>query len=242
MNGTDDRYSYVGTELDLFAGAVHWKSYLARQIQPYLGPEVLELGAGIGATTRYLCRGTHTRWVCLEPDPDLAVRLTQAIEANNLPACCKPAVGTLVDSSDLGEFDTLLYIDVLEHIEDDRDELVRAAGRLKSGGHLVVLSPAHPWLYTPFDAAIGHYRRYTKQTMKAVAPDSLELVRLRYLDAVGMAASLANRVLLRQAMPSRGQIALWDNIMVRLSRLVDPVLGYALGKSVLGVWKLRHRR
>ena len=108
---------------------------------------------------------------------------------------------------------------------------------MKPGGHLVILSPAHPFLFTPFDQAIGHYRRYTKKTLREAIPAGLEPVRLVYLDAVGLFASLGNRLVLKSAMPSPGQIALWDRVMVPMSRVVDPVLGHAFGKSVLGVWR-----
>jgi SAM-dependent methyltransferase len=230
-------YTYVGAELDLFAAATHWKSYLRRRVGPYLGRDVLEVGAGLGGTTRALCLGEHRRWLGLEPDAALADRLAWEIRAQRLPPCCEVEVGTLADRPAVPEFDTLLYIDVLEHIEDDAAELARAAGWLRPGGHVVVLSPAHPWLYTPFDRAIGHFRRYTKATLAALTPPSLELVRLNYLDSVGMFASLGNRLLLSQSMPTARQIAVWDRLMVPLSRVVDPVLGYSVGKSVLGAWR-----
>jgi SAM-dependent methyltransferase len=230
-------YVYVGSELDLFAAAVHWKSYLRRHVGPYLGRDVLEVGAGHGGTTRVLCDGRADRWLCLEPDASLADRLLVAIGAGELPDCCEMYIGTLADASEPGSFDTILYMDVLEHIADDRAELELAADQLRPGGHLIVLAPAHPWLFTPFDAAIGHYRRYNRSTLRAAAPAGLDLVRLAYLDAIGMLASLGNRLLLQSAMPTRNQIAAWDRLMVPLSRLVDPVLGYTLGKSVLAVWK-----
>jgi len=235
-------FSYVGSELDLFAAATTWKAYVRRQVAPYLGRTVLEVGAGHGGTTRVLIEAAHpqtTRWVGLEPDETLAGRLAGAIEAGALPAFCEAKVGTL-ESLDEG-FDTLLYMDVLEHIEDDRAEMARAAAHLNPGGHVVVLSPAHPFLFTPFDRAIGHYRRYTLKTLRAAAPldCGLELVRLRYLDSVGMLASLGNRLVLQSAMPNPKQIALWDKAMVPLSKLLDPLTGYRLGKSVLGVWRKR---
>jgi hypothetical protein len=134
----------------------------------------------------------------------------------------------------------LLLRDVLEHIEDDAAELRRAADRLAPGGHLVVLAPAHRALYTAFDAAIGHHRRYTRAGLLALAPAGLVPVRARYLDAVGMLASLGNRLLLRSATPTTRQIQLWDRLMVPPSRLVDPLLGFAVGKSVLVVWSKAH--
>ena len=78
--------------------------------------------------------------------------------------------------------------------------------------------------------------------MKKAAEDAegLRLVRLRFLDTVGLAASLANRLFLKQSMPSASQIRLWDGAMVPLSRFVDPLSGYRLGKSILGVWRREH--
>jgi ubiquinone/menaquinone biosynthesis C-methylase UbiE len=230
-------YTYVGSELELFAAATKWKSYFRSQLEPYLGNEVLEVGAGIGATTKLLCRGQQQRWVCLEPDAQLADILGDSISDGRLPACCQHVVGTLEQVSGDRPFDTLIYIDVLEHIEDDRGELIRATHYLEPGGHVLVLSPAHQWLYTPFDESIGHYRRYTKKTLAALTPPDCELERLRYLDSIGLFASLGNRFLLKSAMPNPKQILIWDKLLVPLSRMVDPLLAYSVGKSVLGVWR-----
>jgi len=218
-------YTYAGSELDLFSAATCWKSYFRDQLAPYLGDVVLEVGAGLGGTTRVLCRGTERRWVCLEPDTTLAGRLRSEVGSGNLPECCEVRVGTL------------LYMDVLEHIEDDRAEVARAAKALAPGGHIIALSPAHQWLFTPFDEAIGHCRRYTRATFGALAGEDLETVRLAYLDSIGFFASLGNRLLLRSSAPTPGQIAFWDRVLVRMSRVVDPVLGYSAGKSVLAVWR-----
>jgi SAM-dependent methyltransferase len=212
------------------------KAYVRRQVGRYLGRDVLEVGAGTGNTTRALCDQQVDRWVCLEPDASLADRLIAAMDAGELPDCCRMRIGTLADLPEHDRFDTILYMDVLEHIADDRAELADAAVRLKPGGHLVVLVPAHEWLFTPFDLAIGHFRRYSKRSLRFAAPEGLRLRRLVYLDAVGMLASLGNRLLLRSSMPGPRQVALWDNFMVPLSRLADPLLRYTLGKSALAVW------
>jgi SAM-dependent methyltransferase len=230
-------YTYVGSELDLFEAAVRWKSYVYRQVSPHLGREVLEVGAGHGGTTKVLCDGRADRWTCLEPDASLADRLMAAIRDGKLPDCCRMQIGTLADLDDRQRFDTILYMDVLEHIADDRVELAMAADRLRPGGRLIVLAPAHPWLFTPFDAAIGHFRRYTRPMLWAAAPAGLTLVRLAYLDSAGMLASLGNRLLLKSAMPTPSQIAVWDRLLVPCSRRTDPLFGYSLGKSVLGVWR-----
>jgi SAM-dependent methyltransferase len=229
-------FTYVGDELRLFAAASNWKQYLHRQLLPYTRGEVLEVGAGLGATTLALIHDGAARWVCLEPDARLAGQLEQRIRAGELPSRCEVVVGTL-DSYVGDAFDAVLYIDVLEHIEADAAELERAAARVRTGGHLIVLSPAHQWLFSPFDEAIGHFRRYTKATLRALTPGGMRLVRLRYLDSVGLLASAANRALLRSAMPNAAQIRFWDGAMVPLSRFADRLAGYRIGKSVLAIWQ-----
>jgi len=173
----------------------------------------------------------------LEPDPKLAARLRAEQAADRLPRRCEVVVGTLDDQLLGDRFDSVLYMDVLEHIEGDRVEMIQAARRVKPGGYVVALSPAHPWLYTPFDRSIGHCRRYTKATLKAITPEGLDLAWLGYLDSVGLLASTANKVLLKQSMPTPSQIRFWDRVLVRVSEWVDPVLGYRAGKSVLAVWQ-----
>jgi SAM-dependent methyltransferase len=235
-------FTYVGSELDLFASARNWKSYFRDRIAPYLGEDVLEVGAGLGGTTRVLCRGLERRWVGLEPDAALAGRLLEEVRSGSLPGCSEVRVGTLEGLDEAETFDTILYMDVLEHIEDDAAEVARAARHLRPGGHVIALSPAHQWLFTPFDRAIGHYRRYTTASFGALATSDLEPVRLCYLDSIGLFASLGNRLFLKSAMPNPSQIAFWDRVLVRMSRVVDPVLGYSAGKSVLAVWRRVDRR
>jgi SAM-dependent methyltransferase len=233
--------TYVGSELAVFAGATCWKRYWASQLRPFLGRAVLEVGAGIGGSTAFLCDGQQ-QWVCLEPDPALVDQIVKKITLGELPSACQARHGTLEELNPDELFDTLLYLDVLEHIREDRAELSRAAARLRLGGHLIVLAPAHQSLFSPFDAAIGHYRRYDYDSLTRLSPDSCQVVRWRYLDSVGVLASLANRWLLRHSNPSARQIQFWDKVLVRCSRWLDPCTSYRLGKSILVVWqKTGHR-
>jgi len=229
-------FSYVGHELDLFQHAVNWKTYYAKRLRPYIVGDVLEVGAGLGGTSRFLCEDRLRSWTCLEPDGSLAGRIEDTLTSRPLPAPARVVCGTLDDLPSNDRFDTLLYIDVLEHIEDDRRELVRSAGRVRTGGHVVVLSPAHQWLFSPFDKAIGHYRRYSARVLAHVAPRELSLVKAFYLDSVGMMMSLANRALLRAKYPTASQIRVWDSLIVPTSRILDPLLRYRAGKTVVAVW------
>lgn len=199
--------------------------------------DVLEVGAGIGSTTRHLCDGSQRTWLCLEPDRAMADRLAEAIARGELPACCRARAGTVRDLPPDARFDAILYVDVLEHVQDDSAELAAAARALKPAGALIVLAPAHGWLYSPFDRAIGHYRRYTRRSLAAVGPPGLRRLSLQYLDSVGLLASAGNRFILRKSLPTVRDIVRWDRLMVPLSRRLDPWLGFRVGKSVVGIWR-----
>lgn len=226
---------YVGSELDLFANVTNWKSYWSDQIRPYLRGDVLEVGAGIGANTSFLSPAEPGRSVCLEPDPGLVQQLRAKLAAEASIRRYESVCGTVEDVD--GQFDTVVYIDVLEHIPDDAQEMRRAAAVLRPGGHLIILSPAHQFLFTSFDTSIGHFRRYNKRMLRALTPPELSIQRLWYLDCVGVLASLGNRLFLRRSQPTREQLHLWDKRMIPISRVLDRLTFYSLGKTVLGVWR-----
>jgi SAM-dependent methyltransferase len=227
---------YVGTELELFAEATCWKRYFASRVRPHLGADVVEVGAGIGGTTALLSPGHRGRWLCLEPDGQLLAHIEAAIADGQLDGC-EARAATLSQLGSDEHFDSVLYIDVLEHIADDTTEARHAAEHLRPGGTLVVLAPAHQWLYSPFDKAIGHFRRYSRASLAAVVPRDLSPLDISYLDAVGLLASAGNRLILRNSSPTLAQIRLWDRAMVPLSQRLDPLLRFSIGKSVLGIWR-----
>lgn len=229
--------SYEGSELELFSRATNWKAYWSSFVAPFVRGHVLDVGAGIGSTAELFRNVVCDHWIALEPDPNMSERIGTLALSGGLPKRVEARCGT-TQQLDQGEcFDTILYVDVLEHIEDDAGELERAACHLAPGGSLVVLAPAHNALYTPFDRAIGHYRRYDRKLLASIKPGNLDLVTMRYFDSVGMLASMGNRLLLRSAQPTSGQIQFWDSVLVPVSQIVDPLLFGRVGKTIIGVFK-----
>jgi SAM-dependent methyltransferase len=228
---------YIGNELDLFEKATAWKKYYGRFLRQYLKGKVLEVGAGTGGTTRELCDGTQQSWLCLEPDPHLYSRLENRIRERQLPVCCSSVKGVTADLTSLEKFNAIIYIDVIEHIEKDKEELLRAKTLLASDGYLIVLVPAHQFLYSEFDKAIGHYRRYNKKMLIDAAPEGLKLCKIFYLDSCGLFTSLANKYFLKQDYPTAKQISFWDRFIVPVSRSVDFILNYNAGKTVVSIWQ-----
>jgi SAM-dependent methyltransferase len=227
---------YVGGELDLFAAATNWKGYWSGRLAPILRGDVLEVGAGVGANAPFLLAPRVRSLLSLEPDRALAARLKSKRDTSADPRW-SVLCGTLAATRESPAFDAVLYLDVLEHIADDAGELRAAARRLRPGGALAVLAPAHPWLFSPFDAAVGHHRRYTRATLAAAAPPGLEPVLSTYLDGPGVALSLANRLVLRRRLPTARDIAFWDRRVVPLAPWIDPLAGRFLGRSVLAAWR-----
>jgi hypothetical protein len=227
---------YIGTELSLFARATNWKKYYVSIISPYVSGNVLEIGAGAGMTTKLFCPEKYERWVCLEPDPLLLENIKHLIDRGELPRSCIPQLGNIEDVKDR-LFDTIIYIDVLEHIEDDKEEIKRSLHCLQQGGNLAILSPAHQWLYSTFDSNIGHYRRYSKNTLSSVITSDFKCIKLIYIDSVGILLSLANKFILYGDNPSLTQILIWDKLVIPLSKVIDRLLFFSLGKSVIGIWK-----
>jgi SAM-dependent methyltransferase len=230
-------HTYIGGELDLFALARNWKSYLKTKIADYIRGDVLEVGAGIGGTTLALHDGTARRWVCLEPDAALAMRLHNRLRTCKGYSTISIVIGSLNAFASFPCFDCILYIDVLEHIKDDHRQIEIASRLVRPGGHIVIVSPAHRWLFSEFDKSIGHLRRYNRDGIRQLKPDTCIEQKLTYLDSIGILLSLGNVVALRRAMPTEAQILIWDRLCIPVSRLSDRILLGTVGKTILAVWR-----
>jgi SAM-dependent methyltransferase len=192
-----------------FARAVRWKAYIGELLRDQVRGDVLEVLGGLGMVRAAFRESPVKSWM------------------------------TVVDTQDAAEphsFDTVLYVDVLEHLDDDGAELQRAALLLRAGGRVVVVAPAFPGAMSAFDHAVGHRRRYTPQTLAALAPPGLQCRILGYADSLGLLLNLGNKLLLRTGRPREGQVQFWDRFVIPLSRQADRVLRKRFGRSVLAVF------
>jgi 2-polyprenyl-3-methyl-5-hydroxy-6-metoxy-1,4-benzoquinol methylase len=229
----NDQTTYPGNELILFKDATQWKKYFSGKIYPFIGNSVIEVGAGIGETTKFLNNGKPKTWTLLEPDEAMFATLSDNKKAfpPNINIC-RGAIEDITHTAD-----TIIYIDVLEHIEDDRSEVEKASALLNNSGHLIVLSPAFNSLYSEFDKTIGHYRRYTKKTLRKLTPPGMELVYINYLDSIWFFASVANKFFLHQTYPTSKQINFWDKRLLPISKITDHLFLNSFGKSILAIWR-----
>ena len=228
---------YPGWELALFSLATNWKRYIKAQIDNYLIGDVLEVGAGIGATTATLHDGRARRWFCLEPDASHVSKLRALVAQHADFAQPSVIVGSLCALAERPSFDCVVYVDVLEHIHDDRSQIDKSSQLVRPGGYIIILAPAHQWLFSEFDKNIGHLRRYDKIRLDSMRPTGWIEKKLWFLDSVGILLCLGNALVLRRAMPSRLQIYIWDRLCIPISRILDCLLFGKVGKSVVVVWQ-----
>jgi len=231
---TSSEYSYVGSELGLFFNAVNWKKYWSARLREVLRGDVLDVGAGLGSTFDYLYDAARS-WTCLEPDASLCRLLDERLSGS--PAPPRVVHGTLCELNSDERFDTILYIDVLEHIENDRAEVELASRHMRPGGRLVVLSPAIPFLYSEFDRSVGHFRRYTAASLEELTPEGSVVESCYYLDGLGALASLFARVA-KRSLPTRGQIETWDKVILPASRRTDFLTTRHFGRTIVMIWRM----
>jgi hypothetical protein len=132
-----------------------------------------------------------------------------------------------------GGLDSILYVNVLEHVERDLDELRTARAALRPGGHLFVFVPAMSWLYSDYDRDLGHFRRYTRRGLTKLVRDAgFEVLKARYFDVAGILPWYVGFVLLR-GRPKAPAVALYDRFVVLPMRMLEAVVPPPLGKNVL---------
>ncbi len=192
------------------ASAHHYNDWIYSRARPFLGRRTLDVGAGLGTfTTRASADGVHV--VALEPEVELADRLEGTVAGDPSVSVLRTTVEQLPESQ---PFDSAMCFNVLEHLPDDEPALRALHGSLRPGGVLLVLVPSHPSLYGPYDASVGHMRRYTADGLRMRLDDAgFEIVTLRRVNPVGAIGWFVRVRLLRQSeWPSRS-FRLFDRLI-----------------------------
>ena len=205
---------------ELERDAPSYNDWLLSRALPYVGTHVLEVGAGIGTFTLLLA-GRGVRVTALEPEEDLAGILEDRTRALDGVRVFRQTIGDLPpDLLDEGA-DSAISFNVLEHIPDDRGALKAMRSFLRPGGQLLLLSPAHPFLFGATDRAVDHERRYTKDGLgKLLEGAGYEVADLRYVNPIGAAGWLVSSRLLGRTTLPRGPLKLYERLVPAL-RAID---------------------
>ncbi|RLC09757.1 MAG: hypothetical protein DRI24_21305 [Deltaproteobacteria bacterium] len=130
-----------------------------------------------------------------------------------------------------------MYINVLEHIEDDAAELVCARHALRTGGYLLLFVPALQWLYSKADTELGHFRRYRMSDLLGlVEKTGFAVEKHRHFDVAGILPWYVNFVLLKNTFKP-GSVALYDKLVVPPMRVIEKYFNPPIGKNLLVIAK-----
>ena len=227
------------SDLEIAAEAENYRRWLLRRFRPYIGQRILEAGAGIGNYTELLLDyelvvPTDVYPPCLDV---LRQRLGDRLKVD-------PVAADLADSAIRNlahhQFDTVMCVNVLEHVEDDIAALANIHALLQPGGRLILYVPAHQFLYGPVDRSLDHFRRYSRREVRRKLQEAgFTVEHLSEMHFLGIAGwFLNNRVQHRQTISS-AQLGVYDKWIVpwveRLERVVPPPIGlsiFAVGRKV----------
>ena len=228
-------------ELGELSRASHFTGWIAAALRPALGRRVLDVGAGFGALSRTLAEQSPERTVlAIEPAANVYSTLveqcagytnieTRQITSHELAASTDPRRATA--------FDTVLYVNVLEHIRDDAAELRTAFELVEPGGAIGLFVPAMPSLYGSLDYKSGHYRRYTRrQLTEVIRRAGFVDTSVRYLDPIGVVPYWLMYTLLDvQRLDSMSSRA-YDRVLVPVSRALERLVPRPpFGKNLVAI-------
>jgi SAM-dependent methyltransferase len=241
---TQTQKRYAADDLETMSEAVRYQAHVFGLVRPYVGSRVLEVGCGIGTMSRQLLQlNDRVRLVCLEPNVNCATRAREEL-AGQARVAIRVAHLEECNRTDLQQeqFDTVVCVNVLEHIEADVSALALfrdiVAG---TAGQVVIFVPAVQALYGPHDAALGHHRRYSKRTLTtAFAAAGLDVVTMKYTNPIGLLGWMYNLYISGNTEHTVNQVRLFDRFVapwaLPLERLVVPPVGlslFAVGRARL---------
>ena len=222
--------SYLNHVLEYFDLAENYRKYQLDLIKKHVSGEILEVGPGRGEIIENFI-SENNNITLIDTDKEICEILNKRFQ-NSKIKILNSSINTLEKN-----FDTILYMDVIEHIEDDIKELNYAISKLKKDGRLVIIVPAFSFLFSDFDQSVGHFRRYRKKNFLDYQNNEVKLLEMKYFDSIGFIILFLSKIFkLKGDKKAVLGIKVW-NLLIPLSAFIDKILFYSLGKSLICVYK-----
>lgn len=230
--------NYPGKELESMALAVNYSRWIIERLKPFLGKHILEVGAGAGSISKLLLETKPETMTLLEPSMNLFPVLRQCLagidEGHVAHAYQSTLIQTFSGALQPPQPDTAVYINVLEHIKDDRAELRALRSILSPGGRVLIFVPAHQWLMGSMDYQLGHFRRYSLEEIIFKCRAAGFNVRLaEYFDLIGIVPWWLKYCLLKSEQMEPAAVRVYDRYVVPISRNLERFITPPLGKSII---------
>jgi ubiquinone/menaquinone biosynthesis C-methylase UbiE len=230
----DAAAKYTLRDQELMKAARRYFAWQAKLVRRELGRRVIEVGCGVGNFTRHLL--DRELVVALDVEAGCLERLRRDL-GNPANLICRELDVSDADFLSLREHsvDSVVCLNVLEHVRDDLGALRNMASVLPRGGKAVLIVPAFEGLYGPIDRNVGHYRRYSKNGLRALAAAAGFEARVRYMNSVGFVGWWVNARVFKKSVQSERQIAIFDRFVVPPLAWVEGIAEPPFGQSILGV-------
>jgi SAM-dependent methyltransferase len=224
------------------AGASNYYRWSLDRISEHLGDFILDIGGGYGGHLEPILESGR-RVVSLDLSPEAVEEVQRRCgHRPGFDALCADFLEaeTCLDLAGRG-FDTILCLNVLEHIEDDLWALESMREILEgSEGTVILQVPAHTWLYGRLDTLAGHYRRYSAADLaRRMVRSGFRAVRVSHFNRFGVLPWFVNgRIMKPAAIDNESigvQVRVFDRYLVPLARMVEKVLPLPVGQSLVAV-------
>jgi glycosyltransferase involved in cell wall biosynthesis len=222
---------YAQAILNNLAHARRFNKWMVKCIEPFLGDRILEVGAGIGNVSRSLPK--KEKLIVTDVDPTYLEILEVGFRDNDIVDVAKLDISRREDVQKLGESvcDTVVCLNVLEHIEEDVAALQNIHHLLSSGGRLVLLVPQYKWLFGSYDQHAGHVRRYTRKDLtRRLKEANFQPLWFKNFNFMGIFGWWINSCLLKRTSMDRWQLKIFDTLVpvLRLLEKLLPLPGISL--------------
>ena len=220
--------NYPGKELEIFDKAHFWRNYTYLLVKKFIGKKILEVGAGIGSFTK----------IYIKEKSDITLSEIDSFNYETLKKNFNSQKNVKVENKLIQQFnetfDTIFYISVLEHIENDTKEITDAIEKLEDKGHLIICVPAHNYMYSNFDKEIGHFRRYEMNFFDKLDLINAKVKKSYFLDSFGQLVYFLNKLIFsKEVYPSKLKIFIWDKIFIPITYIIDFFSFYKFGKNII---------
>jgi SAM-dependent methyltransferase len=218
--------------LECLADAPRFNRWMFERVQPWVGDRVLEIGSGIGNLSQFLV--DRPTVVLTDTSAEYLERLRERFRDTPNVEVMRLYLPTPEGPVADRRFDTIVCLNVLEHVADDVGSLKAMRRLLDQGGRLVLLVPALRALYGSLDRALGHVRRYTRGELRAKFEQNGFVVRrLEYFNMAGIPGWWVSGKLLGREIIPAGPMKLFD-ALVPLFRL-ERFLPWRIGQSLIAI-------
>jgi SAM-dependent methyltransferase len=223
---------YIGKDLEAMSFAEKYHQWILDEFHAYLHGDVVEVGAGSGNFTSLLAAADIESLTSFEPSENMYGILASRVREQERITAIHGFFDKNYDNYQ-SRFDAAIYVNVLEHIEKDLDELRFVWESLKPTGFLCIFVPALSWLYSDLDKEVGHFRRYHKKPLERLVKQAgFTVLKSKYFDMPGILPWYLLFVLMKKKITG-SNVSLYDKWAVPVIRKIESIVSPPLGKNIL---------